>query len=153
MELEEHVRVRLVGGKQTPDGKQRMHYQLPGVQIPVYGHMFIVQDDLELEMDMHRDFVPGEIAAGRIIIVDKASEQRNEKDREAEATKAAADPKLTVGADPAQVDADGFSMDMMTYFGTGSIELLKVRLEKLRPKSKIIDFINSRYNIRLCIDK
>ena len=146
MEKEEYVRVRLVGGKETPKGKP-MHFQKPGTIITAFGHDFTVQPNLELEADMHMDYVPQEVAAGRVFIVNQDSEKKHQITKE-KATPSIEEPKMTIGADPSEVDDDGFSMDMETYFGTGSIDMLKRRLEKL-VKEKVIEFIATRFNIKL----
>jgi hypothetical protein len=142
---EQFERVRLVG-----NDDEYFVFDAPGSGVSAYGHKWTVMEGQYLETDMHRDFVDAEIAAGRIIRVkEKALDPEAEAKRQAEIDEQKKDPKMQAGADPSEVDDDGFSMDSETVFGVGSIDLLKVRLEKLKPKSKIADFVAKRFNIKL----
>jgi hypothetical protein len=116
--------------------------------VSAYGHQWEVMQGQILECDMHKDFIPDEIAAGRIVRV-KARGEEAEVERQAEVDEQKKAPKMQAGADPNEVDEDGFSMDAETVFGTGSLDLLRVRLEKLKPKAKICEFVSKRYNIKL----
>lgn len=135
--------MRLVG-----NDEQYFVFDAPGTIVNAYGHQWEVMKGQHLECDMHKDFIPDEIKAGRIVRVTPKDEEADAK-REAEVDEQKKAPKMQAGADPAEIDEDGFSMDAETVFGTGSMDLLRVRLEKLKPKAKIVEFVAKRYNIKL----
>lgn len=140
---EEFERVRMVG-----NDEQYFVFDPPGSKVMAYGHQWDVMEGQHLECDMHKDFVDNEVKAGRVVRV-KPKDVEKEAQRDAEVAEQKKAPRMQAGADPSEIDEDGFSMDAETVFGTGSIELLQVRLEKLKPKSKIVDFVAKRYNIKL----
>jgi hypothetical protein len=137
-------RVRLVG-----NDEKYFVFDAPGTIVPVYGHNFTVMEGQVLECDMHKDFVDNEVAAGRVVRINVESEKKSDADRQAEIDTQKENAKMLAGVDPSEIDEDGFSMDAETIFGVGSIDLLRVRLGKLKPKSKIIDFVSRRFNIKL----
>jgi len=137
-------RVRLVGSDE-----KYFVFDKPGTIVPVYGHNFTVMEGQILECDMHKDFVDTEIAAGRVIRINVNAEKKSEKERQDEVDSQKKEAMMIAGVDPSEVDEDGFSMDAETTFGVGSIDLLRVRLGMLKPKSKIIDFVSRRFNIKL----
>jgi hypothetical protein len=98
----------------------------PGEIIRAFGHDFIMQPNGEAHCDMHKDFIPTEVAARRIEVIEPGEAKPHE-----------VVPELS-----------GFTMDVADYFGTGSIDALTKQLSRLR-KDLLQEFVLTRFSIEI----
>jgi hypothetical protein len=96
----------------------------PGETIIAFGHKFIMQPDGNAVCDMHKDFIPTEVAARRVEVIEPGPQR----------------PQEVV---PELVD---FSMEIQDFYGTGSIEKLTSELSKLR-KQLLQEFASTRLSV------
>ena len=105
----------------------RTHYVgRPGQFITAFGHRFEIQPNGDAVCDMHKDFIPTEVKARRVEVIEPGE------------------------ANPAEIvpELEGFTMDVSDYFGTGSVNALEKELSKLR-KDLLREFVLTRFSIEI----
>jgi hypothetical protein len=95
-----------------------------GDTVRAFGHDFVMQPNGDVVCDMHKDFIPTEVAAGRVEVIEPGKPRKDE-----------IVPEL-----------EEFSFDPEDYFGTGSEDALKQRLTRKR-KDLIQEFASTRLNV------
>lgn len=98
----------------------------PGETIIAFGHKFIMQPDGNAVCDMHKDFIPTEVAARRVEVIEPGPAKPNE-----------IVPELAE-----------FSMEVSDYYGTGSVDRMTTQLSKLR-KELLQEFASTRLSVDL----
>lgn len=96
----------------------------PGQTVRAFGHDFVMQPNGDVVCDMHKDFIPTEVAAGRIEVIEPGPPKRQE-----------VVPELT-----------RFSMEISDFYGTGSIDKLRTELSRLR-KELLQEFADTRFSV------
>jgi len=115
--MSETVKVKLI----------RTHFVgRPGEIIVAFGHKFEIQPSGDAVCDMHKDFIPTEVAARRVEVIEPGEARPEE-----------IVPELA-----------GFTMDVADYFGTGSVEKLMAELSRLR-KELLQEFVLTRFSIEI----
>lgn len=99
---------------------------LPGQIVTAFGHKFVMQPSGDVLCDMHRDFVPTEVAAGRIEVVEPGPPKKQE-----------IVPELMQ-----------FSMEVSDFYGVGDVDKLATALSKLR-KELLQEFASTRLSVDL----
>jgi hypothetical protein len=97
----------------------------PGEIITAFGHKFEMQPNGECHCDMHRDFIPTEVGAGRVEVIEPGTPQPEEV------------PELVQ-----------FTMEISDFYGTGSLEKLRTELTKCR-KELLQEFASTRLQVDL----
>lgn len=98
----------------------------PGEIVIAFGHKFEIQPNGDAVCDMHKDFIPTEVKARRVEVIEPGNARPNE-----------IIPELS-----------GFTMDVADYFGKGNIDRLMNELARLR-KDLLQEFVLSRFSIEI----
>jgi hypothetical protein len=96
----------------------------PGEVVVAFGHKCVIQPDGSAVCDMHKDFIPTEVAARRFEVIEPGPAKTKE-----------VVPELA-----------GFTMDVKDCFGTGSIDDLVKELSRLR-QDLLQEFAETRFSI------
>jgi hypothetical protein len=97
----------------------------PGEIITAFGHKFVMQPDGTAVCDMHKDFIPTEVAARRVEVVEPGPPRSEPV------------PELIQ-----------FSIEIEDYYGTGSIDKLATELSRMR-KELLQEFASTRLSVEL----
>jgi hypothetical protein len=99
---------------------------LPGQIVTAFGHKFVMQRNGDVVCDMHKDFIPTEVAAGRVEVIEPGPPKKDE-----------IVPELMQ-----------FSMEVSDFYGIGDADKLQTALSKLR-KELLQEFASTRLSVDL----
>ena len=108
----------------------------PGTSHVLYGQRYIVQPNGELHCDMHEDYIPSEVASGRVEVLPGF------------------EPVIIVEppAQTKQIDlSDEFPGDASDYFGYKSLEAFSEKIRSLK-KSDLSEFCQKLIGVNITYD-
>lgn len=120
----------------------------PGDVIVAFGHNFIMQPDGTATMRMHEDFIPTELAAGRIEIIEKPVTHIKDPIKDANTQYVNIKEAQEQNSQNSELDSI-FDFELDNYFGVGSVEKFRNKLTQLPRKELIEKFAQSRLQIEL----